>query len=392
VDYPEGRTQRWAYDGTGQRLSEIEALPSQTPDTTLYHYTRDRLDSTTGEVAQTFAYDANGSMTRKGMETFRYDAKLRLQQVQASGEPLNVFTYDPMGLRVQTVNSEGKTAYLIDPSSNMGQFNTMSVSAEYKNGAKSREFGLGTRPDEVLWEENGEGLFYLLYDGLGSVVALTNTSGNVVGQMAYDAFGKVFSQSGQAGDVRYGYTGRPMDKDIGLQYNRARFYDAGNGRWNRSDEYRGEIAVPASLQRYVYVNQSPISFADPSGNSIDEYLCDYSELSFIERVLIAVLIELVVVILTLIAIYLAIEAIAATGLTFAGSSIYLNGARIFAIESHPLSMGILRNAGAYRKLAGLLRVEKIWHINIGLGESSHIIIDPKFWLPIFRKWFIDLFS
>ena len=270
VTYPEGRTQEWNYDATGNRLWEIEMLPSQTPDTTLYHYSKDRLDSTTGAVVQSYAYDANGSMTQRGAERFRYDAKMRLREARVPGQPVNTMTYDPMGLRVQTVSSEGKIQYLIDPKSNGGGFNTMSVSAEYMNGAKSREFGLGTRPDEVLWEENSEGLFYLLYDGLGSVVAATNANGQVVAQMAYDAFGKVFSQSGQAQDVRYGFTGRPMDKDIGLQYNRARYYDAGTGRWNRADEYRGDLVEPPSLHRYVYVFQNPVSLADPSGFSIEE--------------------------------------------------------------------------------------------------------------------------
>lgn len=270
VTYPEGRTQEWEYDATGNRLWEIETLPGQAPDTTLYHYSKDRLDSTTGAVAQSYAYDANGSMTQRGAEVFRYDAKMRLREARVPGQPVNTMTYDPMGLRVQTVSGEGKIGYLIDPSSNHAPFNAMSVAAEYKNGLRSREFGLGTRADEVLWEENEEGLFYLLYDGLGSVVAATNANGQVVAQMAYDVFGKVFSQSGQAGDMRYSYTGRPKDKDVELQYNRARYYDAGVGRWNRADEWRGDLMVPASLQRYMYVNQNPVSFRDPSGFSLGE--------------------------------------------------------------------------------------------------------------------------
>jgi RHS repeat-associated protein len=263
VDYPEGRTQRWTYDGTGQRLTEIEAIPSNSPDTTIYHYTKDRLDSTTGAVSKSYRYDANGSMVQSGMETFRYDAKMRLRQVQAVGQPLNIFTYDPMGLRVQSISSEGKIQYLIDPSSNLGQFNTMSVSAEYKNGVKSREFGLGTKPDEVIWEENGDGIFYLLYDGLGSVVALTNSTGNSVGSLSYDAFGKTFNQSGVS--ARYGYTGRPIDHDVGLQYNRSRFYDPTVARWEKYDEFRGRLEDPKSLNRYIYAAQNPTNFSDPSG-------------------------------------------------------------------------------------------------------------------------------
>jgi RHS repeat-associated protein len=113
------------------------------------------------------------------------------------------------------------------------------------------------------------------------VVAATNANGQVVAQMAYDAFGKVLSQSGQSQDLRYAYTGRPMDKDIGLQYNRARYYDSFSARWDRLDEYRGNLIVPASLQRYVYVNSNPISARDPSGNKLLSWGCASGLISFL---------------------------------------------------------------------------------------------------------------
>jgi RHS repeat-associated protein len=58
----------------------------------------------------------------------------------------------------------------------------------------------------------------------------------------------------------------------GLQYNRARYYDKAIGRWNRQDDYRGEMSVPASLHRYQYVFNNPVNYSDPSGyagNTVD---------------------------------------------------------------------------------------------------------------------------
>ena len=116
--------------------------------------------------------------------------------------------------------------------------------------------------DEVLWQKDSQGLKFLLYDGLGSVIAATDAGGITVSTLSYDVFGKVFSQSGES--LRYGYTGRPMD-GTGLQYNRARYYDKAIGRWNRQDDYRGEMSVPASLHRYQYVFNNPVNYSDPSG-------------------------------------------------------------------------------------------------------------------------------
>jgi RHS repeat-associated protein len=56
----------------------------------------------------------------------------------------------------------------------------------------------------------------------------------------------------------------------GLQYNRARYYDKAIGRWNRQDDYRGEMSVPASLHRYQYVFNNPVNYSDPSGMIVDE--------------------------------------------------------------------------------------------------------------------------
>ncbi|MGG7380181.1 hypothetical protein ACQ7B2_15975, partial [Escherichia coli] len=70
------------------------------------------------------------------------------------------------------------------------------------------------------------------YDGVriastdvrGSTRALTDTSGRVLLQWEYDAWGNRHDNDGQAADVP-GFTGEPQDPATGLVYLRARWYD-----------------------------------------------------------------------------------------------------------------------------------------------------------------------
>ena len=52
----------------------------------------------------------------------------------------------------------------------------------------------------------------------------------------------------------------------GRQYLRARYYDANVGRFLTEDTYRGDTANPGSLNLYTYVENNPLSYADPSGH------------------------------------------------------------------------------------------------------------------------------
>ncbi|MFO0011411.1 MAG: RHS repeat-associated core domain-containing protein, partial [Planctomycetota bacterium] len=61
------------------------------------------------------------------------------------------------------------------------------------------------------------------------------------------------------------YTGREFDRDVGLQYNRARWYDPTTGRWISQDPI-GFAGGDANLYRYV--GNHGTYATDPSGNII----------------------------------------------------------------------------------------------------------------------------
>ncbi len=102
-------------------------------------------------------------------------------------------------------------------------------------------------------------------DGLGSVRALTDSSGHVVQTYQYDEYGNVVSSSGSITQP-FQYTGEQFDAETGFLYLRARMYDPASGKFTSRDDYSGRIVTPQSLHRYAYVQDSPVTFSDPGGH------------------------------------------------------------------------------------------------------------------------------
>ena len=85
----------------------------------------------------------------------------------------------------------------------------------------------------------------------------------LVREVDYSASGAVIASNDPAAvDELFGYTARDFDTAVGLQYNRARWYDPNTGRWLSQDPI-GFAAGDENLYRNV--NNSPTNATDPSG-------------------------------------------------------------------------------------------------------------------------------
>ncbi|CCF85157.1 RHS repeat-associated core domain-containing protein [Nitrolancea hollandica] len=130
------------------------------------------------------------------------------------------------------------------------------------------------------------GNYYYLFDGLGSVVALTDSSGAVVNTYSYDPYGNTKSSTGSvANPWRFGGSyGAYHDADTGLYKIGHRYYDPGLARWAQQDPIvagstilfgnnlpskatTGCAGNPMSLNRYAYADLNPINSTDPTGLS-----------------------------------------------------------------------------------------------------------------------------
>ncbi|MEN8445277.1 MAG: RHS repeat-associated core domain-containing protein, partial [Cyanobacteria bacterium J06555_13] len=103
-----------------------------------------------------------------------------------------------------------------------------------------------------------------LYDGLGSVRALTTATGTTSDTYTYLAFGELDNQNGTTAN-NYLYTGEQYDPNVGFYYLRARYYNPSIGRFQTMDTYAGRMHEPQTLHKYLYVHADPVNNIDPSG-------------------------------------------------------------------------------------------------------------------------------
>ena len=93
----------------------------------------------------------------------------------------------------------------------------------------------GPGTDEPLALIKGGQSYYYNADGLGSIAALTDSEKNIVQRYKYDTFGALtFVQDSEFDNV-YTYTGREWDRELGLYYYRARYYDPMEGHFVTRD-------------------------------------------------------------------------------------------------------------------------------------------------------------
>ena len=205
-------------------------------------------------------HDSNGNLSSLGEWGYRYDALNRLVRV-SSRETTVHFLYDGKN-RVVARNYDGRIV--------LNTYEGWNLIEEYGvTGQQQARYVHGPRIDEVLAAVNRHGLFYLHYDGLGSVTILTDEDGAVEETYSYTINGEV-TMRGAEGEERdesavgnrWMFTGREYLREIGLYDYRNRVYSAELGRFLQPDPI-GFGAGDVNIYRYVLNN--PVSFADPWG-------------------------------------------------------------------------------------------------------------------------------
>jgi uncharacterized protein RhaS with RHS repeats len=125
-------------------------------------------------------------LTNEGTFEYIYDCENRLIEVKnaQTQAAVAIYAYDYLGRRARklTTVDQRLTTYCYDGDQ---------VIAEYEGGTLARKFIYGPGIDEpICMVVSGVGIYYYHFDGLGSVAALSNSSGNMVERYSYDVFGE----------------------------------------------------------------------------------------------------------------------------------------------------------------------------------------------------------
>ena len=106
----------------------------------------------------------------------------------------------------------------------------------------------------------------------GDIIAILNTSGEVVVTYEYDPWGNILSTSGSmaatlGADNPFRYRGYYYDTESGLYYLQTRYYDAAIGRFINADGYTSTGQGFLGNNMYAYCLYNPVSYSDPAGNA-----------------------------------------------------------------------------------------------------------------------------
>jgi len=117
----------------------------------------------------------------------------------------------------------------------------------------------GSLDSSYATTNSGGQVAYGVTDALGSTVITTSESGAVSTPLYYEPYG--LTTGNVSPSFPFAYTGRvPILGNI--YYNRARYYDAGTGRFLSEDPF----GLAGGTNAYSYAANDPAEFTDPSGN------------------------------------------------------------------------------------------------------------------------------
>ena len=144
------------------------------------------------------------------------------------------------------------TRYLYDGPAILASFN--------ESGRERARYTPGPGIDEPLAELHRKQVTFYHADALGSILALTDATGQPLRQYHYQAFG--FPEDSRGDRQPFRFTAREWDKEVRLYYYRTRYYDPRVGRFIQEDPigFRN-----GDQDFYAYVQNAPLGATDPLG-------------------------------------------------------------------------------------------------------------------------------
>lgn len=225
----------------------------------------------------TYCYDANGNQSKRSGLNVTWKAYNLPETINAPGSLYATFSYDAYRQRFKQVGTAfgnashirttlyvGPYEKVIDPTITRHRHSVM------VNGSI---VAVVSRNSDSTTETK-----YLTYDHLGSIDKLYDSGSTTpIAKYSFDAWGKRRAGTGWTGAAEAaqitwawttsarGFTGHEMLDDVGLIHMNGRVYDPRVGRFTSADPIVQAPYVTASLNRFSYVFNSPLSYTDPSG-------------------------------------------------------------------------------------------------------------------------------
>jgi YD repeat-containing protein len=150
-------------------------------------YSYNNSNELTAYPGYSWTYDNNGNTTSKTVSgsttTYNWDFENRMTSVTLPGTGGTVtFKYDPFGRRIEKISNTSTTIYAYDGDNRIEDLSS--------TGTATARYTQGLGIDEPLEVREGSASYYYHADGLGSIVALTKSTGAAANTyFEYNTFG-----------------------------------------------------------------------------------------------------------------------------------------------------------------------------------------------------------
>jgi RHS repeat-associated protein len=240
----------FTYDANGNRKSENTgsyaylANSNRLSTTPSGSITLDNAGNTLSDATRSYTYNNAGQVSTVAGAGYSYNAQ-RLRSRKIIGSQGTVYHYDQSGNLIAETNLAGKMqrAYVWAEGEPLAQIEPVTTG--------------GTTQDVVR---------YLHTDHLNTPRLATNAQAQVIWRWEGTAFGVTYPNEDVDGDgklttINLRFAGQYYDQETGLHYNWNRYYDPKLGRYITSDP----VGLKGGLNPYVYANDNPLEFTDPTG-------------------------------------------------------------------------------------------------------------------------------
>ena len=267
--------------------------------TSTYNYTYDDNGKLTqvkkdNTIVEEYTYDNNGNRLSSTVNGITTTASYTLDdQIEVYGD--NTYTYDNDGYLQEKVTPDSTTTYSYSTLGELKEVSTPTKTITYEHNANNQRVSKlidGVITEKYLWAnlttllaiyDKDDNLiqrfeyadqrmpvtmtmdsdkYYLHYDQVGSLRAISDTNHNIIKEIVYDTYGNILLDTNPNFKVPFGFAGGFYDEDTKLVRFGYRDYDSYTGKWTAKDPidfFGGDSNL------YGYVLGNPVNFIDPFG-------------------------------------------------------------------------------------------------------------------------------
>ena len=225
----------------------------------------------------TFSYDDEGNLVQKVEKNgdtweYEYNGNGMMSKVIKPDKTEVTFKYDSLGRRIEKCSDEKTMRFVWDGNTILHEYFSQNDSDKFENLDEYSSQNKSEIPDNlVTWVFNdgfipsakitSEGNYSIISDYLGTPFEAYDEEGNRVWSAELDIYGRVIEFTGEKNFIPFRYQGQYEDVEIGLYYNRFRYYDPEQGNYTQIDPIGFAGGNPTL---YGYVRNTNNSF-DPFG-------------------------------------------------------------------------------------------------------------------------------